>query len=58
MSEFVYSGEKVVKKGEDIGITIPKPVASISFNALDVGTYQGVKVFSDPSKEYGKVELR
>ena len=41
---------------EDLGIYIKKSTCN---NCTDiVGTYQGVKVFGDPSMKYGEVELR
>lgn len=41
---------------EDFGFYISKSTCNNCTGR--VGTYQGVKVFSDPSMKYGEVELR
>lgn len=41
---------------EDFGFYISR--STCNNRAGRVGTYQGVKVFSDPSMKYGEVELR
>lgn len=39
MAEYINSDVKVVGFGDIIGIDIPKPIASINFDAYHVGTY-------------------
>lgn len=39
MAEYINSDVKVVSVGDNIGIDIPKPVASINFDAHYAGTY-------------------
>jgi len=39
MAEYINSDVKAVGVGDNIGIDIPKPVASINFDALHAGTY-------------------
>lgn len=43
-------------KLEDLGIYLTKSTCNNCTGR--VGTYEGIKVFSDPSMEYGEVELR
>ena len=43
---------KEIPTFEDLEIYITKSTCNL------VGTYEGVKVFSDPSMKYGEVELR
>lgn len=50
---------KEIPTFEDLGIYITKSTCNTCNNCTGrVGTYQGVKVFSDPSMKYGEVELR
>lgn len=47
--------QEMPKSGEDIEIHLMQS----AYNCTDrVGTYEGMKVFSDPSMKYGEVELR
>jgi len=39
MAEYINSDVKAVGVGDNIGIDIPKPVASINFDAYHAGTY-------------------
>ncbi len=39
MAEYINSDVKVVGFGDNIGIDIPKPIASVNFDAYHVGTY-------------------
>lgn len=39
MAEYINGDVKVVDLGDNVGIDIPEPVASINFDALHVGTY-------------------
>lgn len=39
MAEYINNDVKVISIGDDIGIDIPKPIASINFDALYAGTY-------------------
>lgn len=39
MAEYVNSNIKIIGIGDDVGIEIPKPIASINFDALHAGTY-------------------
>lgn len=39
MAEYINSDVKAVGFGDIIGIDIPKPIASINFDARYVGTY-------------------
>ena len=47
---------KEIPTMEDLGFYISKSTHNNCTSR--VGTYQGVKVFSDPSMKYGEVELR
>lgn len=39
MAEYINNDVKVVGFGYNVGIDIPKPIASINFDAYCVGTY-------------------
>ena len=39
MAEYVNNEIKIIGIGDNVGIDIPKPIASINFNALHAGTY-------------------
>ena len=39
MAEYVNSNIKIIGIGDDVGIEIPKPIASINFDARYAGTY-------------------
>ncbi len=39
MAEYINNDVKAISIGDDIGIDIPKPIASINFDALYAGTY-------------------
>lgn len=39
MAEYVNNNVKVVSIGDEVGIDIPKPIASINFDARYAGTY-------------------
>ena len=39
MAEYINSDIKVVGIGDNVEIDIPKPIASINFDAFHVGTY-------------------
>lgn len=39
MAEYISSDVKVIGIGDSIGIDIPEPIASISFDAFSAGTY-------------------
>lgn len=39
MAEYVNNNIKIIDIGDNVGIDIPKPIASINFDAYYVGTY-------------------
>lgn len=39
MAEYINSDVKAVGIGDNVGIDIPEPIASINFNAYHAGTY-------------------
>lgn len=39
MAEYVNNDIKIIGIGDNIGIDIPKPIASINFDAYHAGTY-------------------
>lgn len=39
MAEYVNNEIKIIGIGDNVGIDIPKSIASINFNALHAGTY-------------------
>lgn len=39
MAEYINSDVKAVGIGDNVGIKIPEPIASISFDAYHAGTY-------------------
>ncbi len=39
MAKYVNNGIKIICIGDNVGIDIPKPIASIKFDAFSVGTY-------------------
>lgn len=39
MSKYVCNDTKIVSIGDDTGINIPEPIASIKFDAIYAGTY-------------------
>ena len=39
MAEYVNNNIKIIGIGDNVGIEIPEPIASINFNALYAGTY-------------------
>ena len=39
MAEYINSDVKVVGFGDNVGINIPEPIASINFDAFHAGTY-------------------
>lgn len=48
MAEYVNNDIKIIGIGDNVGIDIPKPIASIKFDALHAGTYV-VEVTQDGS---------
>ena len=39
MAEYVNNGIKIIGVGDNVGIEIPEPIASINFEAHYAGTY-------------------
>lgn len=39
MAEYVNNSIKIIGIGDNVGIDIPKPIASINFDAYHAGTY-------------------
>ncbi len=39
MAEYVNNNIKIIGIGDNVGIDIPKPIASINFDAYHAGTY-------------------
>ena len=39
MAEYVNNEIKIIGIGDNVGTDIPKPIASINFNAFHAGTY-------------------
>ena len=39
MAEYVNNEIKIIGIGDNVGIDIPKPIASINFDAYHAGTY-------------------
>lgn len=39
MAEYVNNEIKIIGIGDNVGIDIPEPIASINFDAYHVGTY-------------------